>query len=293
MSKLIDWTGQIFNGCEILEPVDKMKIKCKDKWKVKCHCGKIFETATPKSLKTSNTTSCGCEKQRTTLLRMLKHNYYNYINPDSKVQLIEPLDPLKSRSIDDWIALCPRHDPPKQFITKPHDIIANLVKSCGCLNTEKRIEQANNIHKKRRLSAGLKENEYLTKEILLVRFNIVDHIKHLILKLDGYTCNLCLDSTGGNLEVHHIIPINQFLNYSDQDTYKNLYDLNNLITLCISCHHYVHDNYHDNINLNIQQELQAITSMRPIPKDILNQYNEIVKTKIEPWIENYLEVKKI
>ena len=31
MSKLIDWTGQIFNGCEILEPVDKMKIKCKDK----------------------------------------------------------------------------------------------------------------------------------------------------------------------------------------------------------------------------------------------------------------------
>ena len=41
------------------------------------------------------------------------------------------------------------------------------------------------------------------------------------------------------------------------------------------------------IDLEIQQELRTITSMRPIPKEIQNKYDKIIKERIEPWIKQY------
>lgn len=42
-----------------------------------------------------------------------------------------------------------------------------------------------------------------------------------------------------------------------------------------------------NIDLEIQKELQTITNMRIISKKIQNEYNQIIKNQIEPWIDNY------
>lgn len=48
------------------------------------------------------------------------------------------------------------------------------------------------------------------------------------LERDNYTCQLC--GSKQNLEVHHIIPFNDFKSYEKAN------ELNNLVTLCKSCH---------------------------------------------------------
>lgn len=52
---------------------------------------------------------------------------------------------------------------------------------------------------------------------------------------DAYTCQKCGDSTGGNLEAHHI------LNYSEHPTLRTCLD--NSITLCKECHKKFHMDY--------------------------------------------------
>ena len=57
---------------------------------------------------------------------------------------------------------------------------------------------------------------------------------HKIFKRDNYTCQICGDNKGGNLESHHIF---SFINYPEER-----YNLDNGITLCSRCHHLIHDN---------------------------------------------------
>ena len=54
-----------------------------------------------------------------------------------------------------------------------------------------------------------------------------------IFKRDKFKCQICGDKSGSNLESHHI---KSFIDYPD-----NRYDLNNGITLCSQCHHWIHD----------------------------------------------------
>jgi len=49
-----------------------------------------------------------------------------------------------------------------------------------------------------------------------------------IFKRDNYTCQICGDRTGGNLQAHHIIPLRENLNIA--------FNNNNAITLCYPCH---------------------------------------------------------
>jgi len=49
---------------------------------------------------------------------------------------------------------------------------------------------------------------------------------------DNYTCQKCLDNTGGNLEAHHILPYALFPELR--------FEVENGITLCETCH----DRYH-------------------------------------------------
>lgn len=67
-------------------------------------------------------------------------------------------------------------------------------------------------------------------------------------------------------------------------------EIDNLITLCDKCHKQTHDSYGKSINLNIQQELQIIASMRPVSKNIQIEYSKIIKEQIEPWIAEYIKL---
>lgn len=50
------WVGKIFNGCEILEPVDPNERAVNKQFKMKCKCGNIF-ISSPKNIKSGNTRS--------------------------------------------------------------------------------------------------------------------------------------------------------------------------------------------------------------------------------------------
>lgn len=62
-----------------------------------------------------------------------------------------------------------------------------------------------------------------------------------ILKLDDYTCQNCF-KVGNKLEIHHIKKFSKLLDEFNINTYEEammciqLWDINNLITLCVSCH---------------------------------------------------------
>lgn len=67
-----------------------------------------------------------------------------------------------------------------------------------------------------------------------------------VFKRDNYTCQKCGDKKGGNLEAHHIKPLSQIIKDNDIKTMydalncKELWDVNNGITLCKKCHHKIH-----------------------------------------------------
>ena len=56
-----------------------------------------------------------------------------------------------------------------------------------------------------------------------------------VFERDGYTCQKCGDSTGGNLNAHHI------LNHKDNPNVR--YSIDNGITLCEKCHREFHKTY--------------------------------------------------
>lgn len=65
---------------------------------------------------------------------------------------------------------------------------------------------------------------------------------------DNFTCQICNDSSGGNLEAHHIKKVSIiFKDYkikTDKDIFdcEELWNLNNGVTLCKKCHRLYHKN---------------------------------------------------
>lgn len=63
-------------------------------------------------------------------------------------------------------------------------------------------------------------------------------IRKKALKRDGYSCMICSQGPaelGRNPDVHHIIPVRKFVE-SDQHTREDAHELENVVTLCASCH---------------------------------------------------------
>lgn len=64
---------------------------------------------------------------------------------------------------------------------------------------------------------------------------------------DNFTCQMCGDSRGGNLEAHHIKSFSKILQYYEITTIEEalrceeLWNLNNGITLCEECHKNTHN----------------------------------------------------
>ena len=289
-SKLIDWKGKIFNNCEILEPVNESEKTCMHNWKVKCHCGKIFE-ATPNNLrKPNNTTSCGCNNFKSYLRHEKTRNkYYGYINPITKIQIIKPLDEKLNRSFDPWICLCPLHDVQVEFIAKPANVLNNNTTCCGCKLNKVLLKRIDDRVKRLRISRGLKEHQYLTKENNLLRATLCNPIKWVIFRIDNRKCIKCNKK---GIHVHHIQKVS-YTSYNNIESIKLIYKLNNLVVLCEDCHDDAHNGYSYYINEDIQQKLQSIANNRIIPTEFLEEYNEIVRAIIEPWLNEYLAKKEI
>ena len=91
-----------------------------------------------------------------------------------------------------------------------------------------------------------------------------------IFKRDNYTCQACGDSSGGNLNAHHIE------NFSDFE--EKRYDVDNGITLCDTCHlpqyegsfHFIYgtsNNTKDQLSLFIEHKRRHSVQELPISRD--------------------------
>jgi 5-methylcytosine-specific restriction endonuclease McrA len=77
--------------------------------------------------------------------------------------------------------------------------------------------------------------------------------RQLVYKRDDYTCQSCGDKSGGNLNAHHIVSFSELISKNEIDSFekgvncKNLWSVDNGITLCLECHKttesYLHSKY--------------------------------------------------
>lgn len=64
---------------------------------------------------------------------------------------------------------------------------------------------------------------------------------------DSFTCKICGDNTGCNLEAHHIKALSDILleynikDINDCDLCEELWNINNGVTLCKNCHQKIHN----------------------------------------------------
>lgn len=291
MSKLINWKGLIFNGCEILNPVDENKIRGRDNWIIKCHCKRIFKTM-PVSISSNHTKSCGCLADISSKINGKLHQkqeYYNYINPITKVMILKPYIESNDTSRDNWICLCPLHDPPVIFVTKPTNVVNGNTKSCGCIQAIKASNNITNELKRLRISKGFDENTLLTEEYILIRNMLFQPIRDLVLQIDNYECQKC-HKVKNEIIVHHIHPIAE-INYKNPDSFLLAFELTNLISLCVECHFIAHNLSWVLLDEQIQKELQNIVIERKINKFYKDEYENIKITKIQPWLIQYLKGK--
>ena len=148
-----------------------------------------------------------------------------------------------------WLTLCECGN--KKSINS-RSFKTGRVYSCGCYNKE--ITQKIKIPK---IIAIMKtrtgENHpnwdptKSNKERLTTRKYEMSVLRKKTLKRDNYTCQCC-SQKGGTLNAHHILLFSKHVVVR--------YDLNNLITLCYTCHKQYHSKYKKNINQETLNEFK-------------------------------------
>lgn len=78
---------------------------------------------------------------------------------------------------------------------------------------------------------------------VLMHSKVYKNWRTTVFERDGYTCALCGDSVGGNLQAHHIRPVR------DHRNDLAIYDVNNGITLCETCHDLVNGHEYSYANM--------------------------------------------
>ena len=160
------------------------------------------------------------------------------------------------------------------------NLISGRTLSCGCYNSALTIER----HKEYRRSKGYDENIFLNDITNTLRNNTSALVKHLVIKADDYKCILC--SGKENFHIHHIEPVDSFLNLQDKNTYHKLYDFNNLVTLCKDCHKVVHGKSWNEINEDMQITLIDYRKKNSINEDLKIEFSKI-ENNIIKFIDNF------
>lgn len=286
-----DWTGQIFYNCKLLEPVNKNEIAGYKKWKIQCHCGKIFE-APPSSLKQGMYQSCGCYRKKASKERMLNQKLWNsqrkeYIGKEYNnckiLELVNPNEIHNNKSYYKIECKCG-----KIFEARASNVQSGVIKSCGCskFGTKDWV-------KKRRIENGFDPNMTMMEASEYLRRTLFPFtLKKIIYKRDNNKCQLCNIKDPGHMKVHHIIPVKEFLHSKDPDQLRKTFNHKNLILLCEPCHIYSAHNGNSakDINTEIQKQLIEINAIKKMEGILLQEY-ELEINNLERLLIHYLQQK--
>lgn len=232
--------GQKFNKLTVVAPY-LPGLYGRTAWICKCDCGKekIF---TGNSLKRNNTTSCGCDNDRNNVIRENKKY--------GRLLVLEKL--YKKKNSWYYKCLC---DCGKEVIKKGSSLSSGLVKSCGCLRSEKSSIRAKSLvrEKNPRWRGGIAiDYEFRkTKEYA--------HWRKTVLNNGGKICKIC--GAKNNLHAHHL---NSYISHPEERI-----DPNNGVILCKKCHDHFHMIYGYGDNTKAQF-LEFVYILVETPYDIKN-----------------------
>lgn len=200
-----------------LKPIRYLENK---KYECLCDCGNII-IVNGALLRKGHTKSCGCLTKDKTNLVGLRFD---------RLLVIEKIIKNNKARLK---CVC---DCGKIIETCPNRLVNKKTRSCGCLARELSIQRGKLLKKEKHpcwnheLSKEEREcsqNRSLNPELKQWR--------NAVYRKDKFTCNICKDNRGKNLNAHHLFAWNK---------YKNLrFDINNGITLCNKCHTKFHKLY--------------------------------------------------
>ena len=215
MTTKVDLTGQRFGKLVVVKDVGRKNGGVL--WECLCDCGKQTNVVS-NNLSNGHTKSCGCiggskylvgkRFGKLTVTKQLKKRYFGSIV---------------------WECLC---DCGSVTEVSTNALKQGSTKSCGCFKLEvleKQVGENNPNY-----------NPNLTdEERLKNRYRMSDGDfrtwANLIKDRDNYTCQVCGDNKGGNLNAHHLNAWNAFP--------EQRFDLDNGVTLCTDCHKEFHSEY--------------------------------------------------
>ena len=210
-----------------------------------CSCGNEVSVAS-NSLGNGNTKSCGC------LRKELLHEK----GEDLTNQVFDRLTAVKRLPGNGtkWLCQCSCGN---TTITKAMALKAGATRSCGCLQKEHAVLNSHSRARKYRESKGLDPDEPLSEKRQQERARL-KVIRKQVFERDSYTC-ACCGVVGSRLNAHHI------------ETWamspELRFEVENLVTLCVSCHKYAHKG-----NFNILPDEPLSILLRGYTK-VIEDYN--------------------
>ncbi len=207
--------NKVFGKLTVVSQYKELK-----QWICACSCGnetKVKEC----NLLNKHTSSCGCGRSETPLKHMLK----KAIQANRKLSIGDLFHRLTVETIYPTRCVCACGN--TIFIKRTASLFNGDIKSCGCLNIENVKKRNNQRVKEYRLSKGLDANNPMSTDNDIDRRKFHTEYRPVVFERDSYTCQYCSEK-GGILNVHHIV------RWSDSVELR--FNMDNLITLCKSCH---------------------------------------------------------
>ena len=209
--RIRDLSGQTFGKLVVINPTNK-RSNGSVLWKCKCDCGK-YTNVTSGNLLSGSSESCGCSR-----IENLEGNRYGKLIVIQKTA-------KRSNGYVLWKCKC---DCGRYAEVISRHLKSGNTKSCGCLKLE--MVGDKNPH----YNANLTYEERIKNRYELGGGSSVRWSKQ-VMERDNYTCQVCGDNKGGNLNSHHLNGWNAFP--------EQRFDLDNGVTLCTDCHKEFHSQY--------------------------------------------------
>jgi len=229
MGAFRDLTGQRFNRLTVLKRVEDYvspKGQHLTRWECLCDCGNIINV-TGCGLTQKRTTSCGCYHKEITSNNLVGKVF-------GRLTVLRDVGSDRQGNII-WECQCSCK---KETIVNVigSSLVRGNTQSCGCY----RVEQLQEKH------SGESHHNWkggITPIYSTIR-NSIEYTewRNTIFERDKYTCQSCGDNTGGNLHAHHknmfsvILEEHNIESYEQAQNCLELWDIDNGITLCDTCH---------------------------------------------------------
>lgn len=254
-----------------------------------CDCG-TKRSVSRHSLRANRTFSCGCLQKEAVAeiakdLRGIDEN--DIIGQRFSRLMVTSVEDKDKYGQWQYGVIC---DCGVQFTVVRQSLISGKTQSCGCLNAELTSKRTTQRFRQLREDRGLDPDLKIKGEINYIRAIIKNHINQIIIEIDGHRCMNC--GKRKPIEVHHIIPLMDFLKISEIDTYEMAYSLKNLISLCKDCHSIAHNYCTRETNRAMQKELLEIIEIRnlSIVDKLMDEYNKRLEQIVVPLLKKNIAV---